>query len=159
RNYFFARIETDEGISGIGEAGISWREMAIAECVRHLEGMLVGQDPMRIEHLWQRMFRGGFFPAGRLLCSAISALDLALWDIQGKALGVPVYQLLGGRVRDKVVCYPHSGGATAQEIGENARRLRDEGWKFFRFGVPSEGEILEPRAAARQTIRLCEGVK
>jgi len=62
------------------------------------------------------MFRGGFFPAGRVLGSAISAIDLALWDIQGKALGVPVFQLLGGRVRDRVVCYPHSGGKTPEEL-------------------------------------------
>ena len=159
KNYLFVKVETDEGISGVGEAGLSWREMAVAEGVKHLESQLIGQDPLRIEHLWQRMFRGGFFPAGRVLCAAISAIDIALWDIQGKALGVPVYQLLGGRVRDRVICYPHSGGATPEELGENARRLREEGWKFIRFSVPSAGEILEPRQAIRETIRLCEGVK
>jgi L-alanine-DL-glutamate epimerase-like enolase superfamily enzyme len=159
KNYLFVKVETDEGISGIGEAGLSWREMAVAEGVRHLESFLVGQDPFRIEHLWQRMFRGGFFPAGRVLGAAISAIDIALWDIQGKALSVPVYQLLGGRVRDRVVCYPHTGGATPEELGENARRLREEGWKFIRFSVPSDGEMLEPRWAIRQTVRLCEGVK
>ncbi len=159
KNYLFVKIETDAGIWGVGEAGLSWREMAVAEGVKHLESFLVGQDPLRIEHLWQRMFRGGFFPAGRVLCAAISAIDIALWDIHGKALGVPVYQLLGGRVRDRVVCYPHTGGKTPAELGENARRLREEGWKFIRFSVPSDGEILEPRWAMRETIRLCEGVK
>jgi L-alanine-DL-glutamate epimerase-like enolase superfamily enzyme len=159
KNYLFVKVETDEGIEGVGEAGLSWREMAVAEGVRHLESVLVGQDPMRIEHLWQRMFRGGFFPAGRVLCSAISAIDIALWDIQGKALGVPVYQLLGGRVRDRVICYPHAGGATPEELGQHARRLREEGWKFIRFSVPSDGDQLEPRAAVRETIRMCEGVK
>jgi L-alanine-DL-glutamate epimerase-like enolase superfamily enzyme len=159
RNYFFVKVETDEGIWGVGESGLTWREMAVAEGVRHLESLLVGQDPFRIEYLWQRMFRGGFFPAGRVMCSAISAIDIALWDIQGKALGVPVYQLLGGRVRDRVVCYPHAGGATPEALGENARRLREEGWKFIRFSVPSEGEVLEPRRAIRETVRLCEGVR
>ena len=66
--------------------------------------MLIGQDPFRTEHLWQLMFRGGFFPAGRVGCAALSAIDIALWDIKAKALGVPLYQLLGGRVRDRVVC-------------------------------------------------------
>jgi galactonate dehydratase len=159
KNYFFVKVETDEGIWGVGEAGVSWREMAIAEGVRHLESFLLGQDPFRIEHLWQRMFRGGFFPAGRVLCSAISAIDLALWDIQGKALGVPVYQLLGGRVRDRVVCYPHSGGKTPEELGEKAVQLREEGWKFIRFGVPSDGALMEPRWAIRESVRLCEGIR
>ena len=92
RNFFFVKVETDEGIYGIGEGGgITWRELAATECVNHLKSVLVGEDPRRIEHLWQVMFRGGFFPAGRIACSAISAIDIALWDIRGKVLGVPVY--------------------------------------------------------------------
>jgi galactonate dehydratase len=152
RNYFFVQVETDEGITGVGEAGLTWQERAVAEAVNQLSGMLIGEDPMRIEHLWQVMFRGGFFPAGRVVCSAISAIDIALWDIMGKALNVPVYQLLGGRVRDKVVCYPHTGGRTPEELAENSRRLVAEGWKFLRFGLPSEGEILEPSRSVRMAI-------
>ena len=88
RNFFFVKVETDEGIYGIGEGGITWRELAATECVNHLKSVLIGEDPRRIEHLWQVMFRGGFFPAGRIACSAISAIDIALWDIRGKVLGV-----------------------------------------------------------------------
>ena len=106
RNFLFVVVDTDEGISGVGEAGITGREMAVDGAVKHLGQVLRGQDPMRTEHLWQLMFRGGFFPAQRILSSAISAIDIALWDIKGKALGVPVYDLLGGRVRDSVVCLP-----------------------------------------------------
>src|SRR5688572_4362021 len=107
RNFFFVKVETDEGLYGIGEGGITWKELACVEAVNHLKPQLLGQDPRRIEHLWQILFRGGFFPADKVVSSAIAAIDIALWDLQGKRLGVPVYELLGGRVRDRVVCYPH----------------------------------------------------
>ena len=159
RNFFFIKVETDAGIYGIGEGGITWRELAAAACVDHLKPLLIGEDPNRIEHLWQLMFRGGFFPAGRIACSAISAIDIALWDIRGKALGVPVYDLLGGLVRNKVVCYPHIGGGTAEQLADNAIKMADQGWRFVRWGTPTEGDILEPSKAARQTLKQCEAVR
>jgi len=159
RNFFFIKVETDAGIYGIGEGGITWRELAAAACVDHLKPLLIGEDPNRIEHLWQLMFRGGFFPAGRIACSAISAIDIALWDIRGKALGVPVYDLLGGLVRNKVVCYPHIGGGTAEQLADNAIKTADQGWRFVRWGTPTEGDILEPSKAARQTLKQCEAVR
>ncbi len=106
RNYFFVKVETNEEVYGIGEAGLRRRGSALAEVVRSFEPDLVGQDPSRIEHLWQVMFRSGFFPGGVVQTAALSAVDIALWDLEGKALGVPVYELLGGRTRDRVVCYP-----------------------------------------------------
>ena len=126
RNFFFVKVETDEGIYGVGESGLTWQEQAVAETINHFKPRLIGQDPMRIEHLWQVLFRGDFFPGGRVLCAAISAVDIALWDIRGKALGTPVYQLLGGLVREKVVCYPHMGGNSREELVRNARRLVEE---------------------------------
>jgi L-alanine-DL-glutamate epimerase-like enolase superfamily enzyme len=159
RNFMFVKVETDEGIYGVGEAGITWREKAAGEAMNHLASLVVGQDPMRTEHLWQAMFRGGFFPAGRLICSAISAIDIALWDIKGKALGVPVYQLLGGLAREKAVCYAHINGRTPEALAEAAREKVREGWKFVRFGVPSEGDILEPARAMRQTIQQFAAVR
>ena len=103
------------------------------------------------------MFRGGFFPANRVLCSAISAIDIALWDIQGKALGVPVYQLLGGRVRDKVVCYPHAQvpgeGDDVAALVDNCQRLVGEGWRFVRWGLPQNGDLLEPTQAVRTALK------
>jgi len=103
-------VDTDEGVHGLGEVGIRTRQEAVRGALRHLRELLVGQDATRIEHLWQLMSRSGFFPADRLLSSAISAVDVALWDIQGKTLGVPLYRLLGGRVRDWVPCYTHVAG-------------------------------------------------
>ncbi|MCC2672220.1 MAG: Mandelate racemase/muconate lactonizing protein, partial [Armatimonadetes bacterium] len=159
RNFFFVKIETDSGHYGIGEGGLTWREMACAEAVRHLKPYLVGQDASRIEHLWQFMYRSGFFPADKVITSAMAAIDIALWDLRGKQLGVPVYELLGGLVRDKVVCYPHAVGGTPEEIAAHSRSLADEGWKFIRFGLPSEGDILEPARAVRLAVRQFAAIR
>ncbi len=90
RNFLFVVVDTDAGISGVGEAGITGRELAVVGAIEHFKPLLIGQDPFRTEHLWQVLFRGGFFPAQRIIASAISAIDIALWDIKGKALGVPM---------------------------------------------------------------------
>ena len=154
RNFFFVLVETDAGITGIGEGGITWGERGAAGFVKTLAPVLVGQDPMRTEHLWQVMFRSGFFPAGRLGCSALSAIDIALWDIKAKALGVPLYQLLGGQVRDKVVCYPHVRGDSSKQLAEAALQKKAEGWKFARFDPREEpgGQVFEPSAAVRRCV-------
>ena len=155
RNYLFVVVDTDAGLYGLGEAGLTGRERAVVGAIEHFRPLLVGQDPGRIEHIWQVLSRGGFFPHGKILGSALAAIDIALWDIKGKALGVPVYELLGGRVRDKVVCYCHlSGGhepGTAVLVADARRRL-DEGWRFLRWGLPNEGDILEPGRAVRQAV-------
>ncbi len=159
RNYLFVKVETDEGIYGVGESGVTWKELAVCGVVDHFKPWLIGQDASRIEHIWQTLFRGGFLPGGRILTAAISAIDIALWDLRGKALGVPVYDLLGGLVRGKAVCYPHTGGGTPEQLADNARKLVDEGWKFARFSVPQAGEILEPTRAVRRTIEGFEALR
>jgi galactonate dehydratase len=161
RNYFFVVVDTDEGIYGVGEAGLTGRELAMAGTVEHLKPMLIGQDPQRIEHIWQQMFRGGFFPAQGIASAAISAIDIALWDIKGKALGVPVYQLLGGLVRDKVVCYPHNTGHSMDvpSLVESCLQTKEEGWKFVRWGLPQDGALLEPRTAVAAAIRQFRAVR
>ena len=110
RTFLFVVVDTDEGIYGVGEAGVTGRELAMAGVVEHIRPLLLGQDPFRTEHIWQLLWRGGFHPAGQILSSVVAAIDIALWDIKGKALGVPVYELLGGCVRDKVVTYNHVHG-------------------------------------------------
>lgn len=159
RNFLFVVIDTDEGISGVGETGITGRELATIGAMEHFKRLLIGQDPSRIEHIWQMLFRGGFFPAQRILTSAISAIDIALWDIKGKALGVPVYDLLGGRVRDKVVCYPHNGGASTEALVESCLQSKAEGWKFVRWGLYDHHDILEPRRAVLQAIKQFQAVR
>jgi len=121
RQFVYVKIVTDEGISGVGEASLSGRSIAVVEALGHLKPLLVGQDATRIEHIWQDIFRGTFWRGGPVLQSALAGIDIALWDIQGKALGVPVYRLLGGATRDKVLVYRHVGGGTPQQLAENAQ--------------------------------------
>src|SRR5687767_8853646 len=153
RNFLFVVVDTDEGISGVGEGGITGRELAVQGVIEHFKSFLVGQDARRIEHLWQMMFRGGFFPAGKIAASAISAIDIALWDIKGKALGVPVYDLLGGLCRDRLPCYPHCNGASVEALVEDAQRHVAEGWKFVRWGLGHEGTVLEPSVVIPRAIK------
>ena len=161
RNWLFVTVDTDAGLWGVGESNLTSREEAVIGFVEHARPLLIGQDPTRIEHLWQVLFRGGFFPAGRVGASAIGAIDTALWDIAGKAHGVPVYELLGGRVRDKVVCYPHNAGedGSVEALVESCRRTSALGYKFVRWGLPTAGDVLEPGQAVRTLLRQCEAVR
>jgi L-alanine-DL-glutamate epimerase-like enolase superfamily enzyme len=163
RNNLYVTVDTDAGVSGVGESGLSGRELAVIGAIEHFKPLLIGQDARRIEHIWQTLFRGGFFPANRVLGSAISAIDIALWDILGKSLNVPVYQLLGGLVRDKVPCYPHNQTpGDRDEVGplvENCQESVAEGWKFVRWGLPQQDDVLEPRHAARLALKQMEAVR
>jgi len=122
RNFFFVKVETDEGIWGIGEAGLTWQETAVEATVLRLKEWLVGQDPFRTEHLWQLMFRGGFFPGGNVTSAAISAIDIALWDIKGKALTADERW----RSSSKAVVEPQKKAGSSSG-GVNRRRVRG-GW-------------------------------
>jgi L-alanine-DL-glutamate epimerase-like enolase superfamily enzyme len=161
RNFLFVVIDTDEGIHGVGEAGLTGRELAVIGGIEHFKPLLIGENPFRIEYIWQKLFRGGFFPAQRILTSAIGAIDIALWDIKGKALGVPIYELLGGLARDKVVCYPHNRGHAreVQPLIDSCLETKEEGWKFVRLGLPQDGEILEPRQAVLTAIKQLQAVR
>jgi galactonate dehydratase len=154
RNFLFVVVETDAGLRGVGEGGVTWREQATAGYVAELAPLLIGQDPFRIEHLWQVMFRSGFFPAGRVGAAAISAIDIALWDIKAQALGVPLYQLLGGMVREQVACYPHVQGTSPQQLADASRKLVSDGWKFIRTELRPEadGVTFEPAGAVRRGV-------
>ena len=136
RTYFIVKVETDEGIHGLGEAGIRFWGSAIEKAVEHLSELVIGQDPFGTERLWQHMYRSSFFPADKVYSCAISAIDIALWDIKAKAVGIPVYKLLGGPVRDKVVCYPHTQGKDDAELVQRCMKAVDEGWKFVRWASP-----------------------
>ena len=133
RNQFIVRIETDEGITGVGEGGISGRELAMQGVLEHFSRFLIGEDPRRIEHLWQTMYRGAYFEGGKITAATISAVDIALWDILGKWLAVPVYQLLGGAYRERVQCFATPGVLNGPGCVERARELADAGWRYMRF--------------------------
>ena len=153
RTLLLVVIETDEGVYGLGEAGLTSREHAVEGMIGDLKSLLVGQDPFAIEHLWQTMWRSGFHPSGQVLSSAIAAIDIALYDIKGKALGVPVYELLGGKTRDKVLTYCHIGGATPQDTLVRAREKVAEGWQALRWEPSYKDDmIMRGRWAVEKAI-------
>lgn len=159
KNAVFVVVETDEGFSGVGEAGATGHYEAVAGVINSFKSWLVGQDATRIEHLWQTMFRGAFFSGGNLLSSAVSAVDIALWDLNAKALGVPVYRLLGGLVRDKVPAYCHIGGHSLEGVVESGQRAVAEGWRYIRWGIPQQGQRHEPAVAIRESIAGMEALR
>src|SRR5689334_14959710 len=116
RNLLVVKVETDAGIYGLGEAGLSGREQAVMGALRHFREFLIGQDPMQRGRIWQELYRSQYFEGGRVLLAAQSAIDLALHDIAGKALGVPVYQLLGGKQRETIPCFATASGATGEQM-------------------------------------------
>src|SRR5829696_2053410 len=113
--YLFVRVHTDAGITGLGESGV-WAYLdASAKVIESFAGYLVGQDPLRIEHHWQYLYRSSHF-RGAAIMGALSAIDIALWDLAGKRFGVPVYQLLGGKTRDRARVYYHVFGSTTEQL-------------------------------------------
>ena len=156
-NRLIVVVETDDGITGLGESGPHLH--ATAAAVEMLKPRLVGEDATRIEHLWQVMFRGGFFPGGNILGAAVSAVDTALWDINAKALGVPVYRLLGGRYRDRVPAYCHIGGHQLEGLVESGVAAAEAGWKYLRWGSPQQGDRHEPRVVIRESIEGMEKLR
>ena len=126
--WLFLRVETSDGLVGWGEPIVEGRAATVRTAVEELmDSLLVGEDPTRIEDHWQTMYRGGFYRGGPVLMSAIAGIDQALWDIKGKQFGAPVYELLGGRARDRVRIYQGVGGDSPEEVGAHAAEVVDEG--------------------------------
>ena len=138
--FVYVKILTDEGHYGIGEASLSGRNLAVVEALEHLKPLLIGQDPSRIEFIWQDIFRGTFWCGGPVMQSALAGVDIALWDLNGKALGVPTYKLLGGAARDKVLLYRHCGGKSPEQLAETGIAMLSDGWKVLRISpvIPEE---------------------
>ena len=126
-SFLYVKVYTDEGIEGLGESGTWGFLNASAEAINSFKTYLVGQDPLRIEHHWQYMYRCYHF-RGAAVMGALSAIDIALWDIAGKYYNVPVYQLLGGKCRDKARVYFHVGGSTTQELVDSCKKAQDAGY-------------------------------
>ena len=161
QNWIFVKIVTDEGLYGIGEASLGGRGVAVIEALQqNIKPLLIGQDATRIEHIWQDIFRGTFWRGGPVLQSALAGIDIALWDLQGKALGAPVYRLLGGACRDKVLVYRHVGGPTPDALVDNAQRLLDQGYKVLRISpISGEGRIFNATSAIRRSVPYFETLR
>lgn len=158
RNWVFVKVVTDEpGLIGWGESTLEWKTQAVVGAIRDLEPLLIGQDPTRLEHLWQSMYRHQFFQGGVVTTSAISGIDQALHDIVAKSLGIPIYQLLGGAVRSRVRMYDHLGGGDSEavygasdaEFSASAERSVAEGFTALKIlAVP-----IGPPLGGRSDIR------
>ncbi len=141
--WLFLKIETDEGIVGWGEPVIEGKARTVEAAVHELSHYVIGQNPMRINDLWQTMYRGGFYRGGPILMSAIAGIDHALWDIKGKALGVPVYELLGGLVRDRMKAYSWVGGDRPADVITGIRTLMEIGFDTFKMNGTEELGIID----------------
>lgn len=139
RNWVFVKIQTDEGIHGWGEGTLEGQEKTVEQAIVHFTPRLIGEDPSAVERHWQVLYRHGFWRGGVVLNSALSALDMALWDIQGKALGAPVYRLLGGPVRDRIRAYSHAG------TPEVASELAEMGFTGVKTGGFYSNEAIDER--------------
>ncbi|MEX2302053.1 MAG: twin-arginine translocation signal domain-containing protein, partial [Bryobacterales bacterium] len=123
KNYVFVKIYTDQGLTGLGEGSVTSKGATMAAAIEEHKRYLVGRDPTDIEMHWQAMFRWPRWRGGPILNSAISAVEIALWDILGQALGQPIWRLLGGRARNKVLMYVHAGGNSPQQYAKNWARV------------------------------------
>lgn len=157
RNQLVVKVETDEGVYGWGESGLSGRERAVVGAVEHFAEFLKGRDPFQTGRLWQEMYRSMYFEGGRVLTAAISAIDIALHDIKGKVLGVPVHQLLGGKQRDHIPTFASTSAPEAGAMIEQAQALMAAGWTCIRLfpDFTDAGGIFEPREHIAKTARAC----
>ena len=144
--WLFLKVHTDEGIVGLGEPIVEGRARTCIAAVKQLEPYLLGKDPRAVVHHWQAMYRHAFYRGGPVLTSALSGIDMALWDIKGKALGVPVYELLGGPTRRRIRVYAHAN------TPEKIRRFRRQGFTAFKTGVHKDrpARIVESPAFVRK---------
>lgn len=160
RNAIFLEIETDDGITGLGEAYSVGPDRSVISMLEEMSPWFVGQDPARIEWLIRRAKNTMRFPLGQVAWSAISAIDIALWDIAGKRAGEPVYKLLGGKTRDKVRVYHGIYGDSPEKIGEHALELMDEGYSAFKTSpLPSNWREIPWRQAVREAEKRMRAIR
>lgn len=141
--WLFLKIETDAGVSGWGEPVVEGRALTVEAAVHELTDYLVGKDPRRIEDHWTVMHRGGFYRGGAIMMSAIAGIDQALWDIKGKALGVPVHELLGGQLRDSIKVYSWIGGDRPADVAAGARDVVARGFTALKMNGTEELQIVD----------------
>jgi mannonate dehydratase len=171
RNFVTLKIETDEGIYGLGDATVNGRELAVASYLTdHVLPTLIGRDAQQIEDIWQYLYRGAYWRRGPITMAAIGAVDTALWDIKAKQANLPLYQLLGGASREGVMVYGHANGETIEETIAEARKYQAMGYKAIRlqtgvpgmkstYGVSRDKLFYEPADAANPTENVWSTVK
>ena len=156
--WVFLKVDTDEGLSGWGEPTLEGKPNTSIAAVNELERHLIGQDPTQIERLFQQLYRGNFYRGGEIQMSAISGIEQALWDIKGKVLGVPVYDLIGGAVRDKIKVYAWIGGDDPEKADQDAKKRLEQGFLNLKMNAtgPCEriGDYAKLDAAVERLARV-----
>jgi mannonate dehydratase len=161
RNFVTLKVSTDQGIYGLGDATLNGRELAVASYLQdHLIPCLVGRDPFQSEDIWQYFYRGAYWRRGPVTMTAIAAIDMALWDIKGKAFNTPVYNLLGGKSRDAVLVYGHANGRDLEETGDEVAKYISLGYKAIRAqtgipGLPSTYGVAKDKMTTSPQRRGC----
>jgi mannonate dehydratase len=160
RNFVTLKLTTEDGVSGLGDATLNGRELAVAAYLEnHICPMLIGRDADAIEDTWRYLYNGGYWRRGPVTMTAIAAVDTALWDIKGKSASMPVYQLLGGRCRRGVTVYGHASAETVEGVLDDVQRYVDLGYRAVRvqsavpglastYGVGGDGMFYEPASGA-----------
>jgi galactonate dehydratase len=160
KDWIFVRVHTDDGLVGTGEGTLEGRGRTVMAAVAELGDYIIGQDPLRIEHLWQIMYRHAFYRGGPIMNSAISGVEQALWDILGQALKQPVHQLLGGRVRDKIRVYANGPrGESPEALAESALALKERGFTAMKLVPFGAVKPLDGIAAVREAARTMAAVR
>ena len=160
RNYVFVQVDTSDGLTGLGEASLGGQTHAVLGAVRDLEPLLLGADPSRIEHLWQQAYRHAFWHGGPTFLSALAGVEVALWDIRGQALGVPIHKLLGGPVRDRIRAYANGPrGDTPEEVAGSAVDLVGRGFTALKMAPWEAMPILASRGRIDAGIEKVRAVR
>ena len=157
--WLFVRLETDDGSVGWGEASLEGYAEAVVGALEAFKDRFIGVDPNRIEDIWQVAYRGGFYRGGPVLMSALSGFDQALWDLKGKALGVPVWALLGGKVRERVEVYGWIGGDRPAEVAQAARERKAQGFRAVKMNGTAELGYLAGPGALDEVVERVEAVR
>src|SRR3954464_5012900 len=140
RNFVTLKLTTDDGLTGLGDATLNGRELAVVSYLRdHVAPLLLGRDAARIEDTWQFLYRSAYWRRGPVTMAAIAAVDVALWDIKAKAAGMPLYQLLGGASRNGLLAYGHASGKTNEELFDSVRKHQEEGYRAIRIQAAVPG--------------------
>lgn len=155
----FLKISTDEGIVGWGEPVVEGRAAAVAALVEELSDYLIGADPRRIEDHWTVLYRGGFYRGGPMHMSALAGIDQALWDIKGKALGVPVHELLGGKLRDRIRVYSWIGGDRPGDTAQMARERAQLGFGAVKMNACEEMQFIDSHAKVEGVLENVAAIR
>jgi galactonate dehydratase len=157
--WLFLKITTDTGITGWGEPIVEGRANTVKEAVKELSEYLIGENPLNIEDHWQKLYRGGFYRGGPIIMSAIAGIDQALWDIKGKFYNTPIYELLGGKTRNKIEVYSWIGGDRPDDVAKDVLKRKEKGFKAVKMNATAEIHYIDNHAKIDSVIKRVAAVK